>query len=134
MHPHDSGCGRSRGLAVRPRRERLQLLQQRLRVLQIARLESFSEPGVERRQEIAGCVTLAVALPEPRQAGGGAQLERPGLLPPGDLQSLVEECLRLRDRIPVQVEENLGAEPEQLGIVVVLSLSLGLRAAECEYA
>src|SRR5439155_20563566 len=72
-----------------------QVLQQRPRVLQVARVEAFGEPGVERGEERAGRVALALALPEPRQAGGGAQLERLGLLPPGDLQGVAEERLRL---------------------------------------
>ena len=66
----------------------LQVVEECLRVPQIARGEAFGEPGVERGEEGAGGVALALALPEPRQAGGGAQLERLGLLPPGDLQGL----------------------------------------------
>src|SRR5439155_10695148 len=111
-----------------------QVLQQRPRVLQVARVEAFGEPGVERGEERAGRVTLALALPEPRQAGGRAQLERLGLLPPGDLQGVAEERLRLLDRIPVHVEENLCSQPVELGIVVVLSLLLGARDAESENA
>jgi len=111
-----------------------QLAEQRLRVDEVARGEAFGEPGVERGEEGAGGVALALALPEPRQAGGGAQLERLGLLPPGDLQGLAEERLRLLDRIPVHVEENLGPQPVELGIVVVLSLLLGLRDAESLFA
>ena len=65
----------------------------------------------------------------------GAQLDRLGLLPPGDLQGLVEERLRLLDRIAVQVEENLCAQPVELGIVGVLPLLLGVvRDAESERA
>ena len=68
----------------------------------------------------------------PRRAcPGGAQLERLGLLPTGDLQGLAEERLRLRDRIAVDVEENLCPQPVDLGIVVVLSRLLGLRDAAC---
>ena len=102
-----------------------QLVQECLRVPQIARGEAFGEPGVERGEEGAGCGALALARPEARQAGGGAQLERLGLLPPGDLQGLAEERLRLLDRIAVPVEENLGPQPVQLGIVEVLALLLG---------
>src|SRR5438034_2369755 len=111
-----------------------QLVEERLGVLQVARGEAFGEPGVERGEEGAGRVALALALPEPRQAGGGAQLERLGLLPPGDLQGLAEERLRLLDRVAVHVEENLGPQPVQLGVVVVLALLPGLRNAESEYA
>src|SRR6266480_3958746 len=110
------------------------IVEQRLRVVQVTRVEAFGEPGVERGEEGAGRVALALALPEPRQGGGGAQLERLGLLPPGDLEGLAQERLRLLDRIPVGVEENLRAQPVELGIVVVLSLLLGLRDAESERA
>src|SRR5207245_10501646 len=44
-----------------------QLLQQRLRVLQVARVEAFGEPGVDRGEEGAGRVALALAMPEQRQ-------------------------------------------------------------------
>jgi hypothetical protein len=115
-------------------RERLQLRQQRLRLDQVARVEAFGEPGVERGEESAGRVALALALPEPRQAGGCAQLERLGLLPPGDLQGLAEERLHLLDRIAVGVEENLCSQPVELGIVEVLSLLLGEHVAESECA
>ena len=81
-----------------------QVVEQRLRVLQIARVEAFGEPGVERGEEGAGFIALALALPEPRQAGGGAQLERLGLLPPGYLQGLdgnaVEEAEALFGLLP----------------------------------
>jgi len=108
--------------------------QQRLGVFQIARVEAFGEPGVERGEEGAGVVALALALPESREAGGGAQLERLGLLPAGDLQGLAQERLRLLDRIAVHVQKNLGPQPVQLGIVEALSLLLGLRDAEAERA
>jgi hypothetical protein len=66
------------------------------------------EPGVERGEDGAGGVALALALPEPCQAGGGAQLEGLGLLPPGDLEGVVEKRLRLLNRVAVSVEENLS--------------------------
>jgi hypothetical protein len=72
---------------------------------------------------------LALALPEPRQAGDGAQLERLDLLPPCDLQGSAEERFRLLDRIPVCVEENLGPQPVELGIVEVLAPRSGTGAA-----
>src|ERR1043166_6605987 len=93
-----------------------QLVEQRLRVLQVARVEAFGEPGVERGEEGAGRVALALALPEPRQAGGGAQLERLGLLPPCDLEGKAEERLRLLDRIGVCVFLGFGPQPGGLGI------------------
>jgi hypothetical protein len=38
------------------------LVEQRLRVLQVARVEAFGEPGVDRRQQIAGGVALALLV------------------------------------------------------------------------
>ena len=80
----------------------LQVREQRFRFLKVARVEAFGEPGVERGEEGAGGVAFALALPEPRQAGGGAQLERLGLLASRDLQGLAEERLCLLDRVAVQ--------------------------------
>src|SRR5437762_5097303 len=125
-----------------------QLRQQRLGFLQIPRVEAFGEPGVERGEEGAGRVALALALPETRQTGGGAQLERLGLLPPGDLQGEFEAlfcCLLTLDSRPFDgaqgrlltvdcLQKNLCPQPVELGIVEVLSLLLGLRDAECERA
>ena len=60
--------------------------EQRLRLDEVTRVKTLGEPLVDPRQQIAGSVALALALPEPRQVRGGARLERLGLLPPGDLQ------------------------------------------------
>src|SRR5579864_6195878 len=51
----------------------VQLVEQRLGLLEIARVEAFSEPAVDRREEIMGLVPLALIAPEPRQARGGAK-------------------------------------------------------------
>ncbi len=80
----------------------LQVVEQLLCVFQVARGEAFGEPGVERGQQITGGGALALALPELREAGGGAQLERLGLLASRDLQGLAEERLCLLDRVAVQ--------------------------------
>src|SRR6185436_5967826 len=56
------------------------------------------------------------------------------LLPACYLEGLAEERLRLRGCIRVFVEENLGPQPVELGIVVVLSHAFSLRDAECERA
>src|SRR5215469_2241930 len=49
-----------------------QLLKQRLRLLQIRRVEAFAEPAVDRREEIAGFGTAALVAVEPCEAHGGA--------------------------------------------------------------
>ena len=53
---------------------RRQLLQQRLRFLQIARVEALSEPAVNRSKQFARFLHLALVAPETREAHGGAEL------------------------------------------------------------
>jgi hypothetical protein len=60
----------------------VRLVEQRLGFLQIERVEAFGEPVVDRRQKIAGLLSLAVIAPEPRQAHRRAQLPRLCLLRP----------------------------------------------------
>ena len=45
-----------------------QLIEQHLRLLQIARVEPFSEPAVDRREKLAGLIVLALIAPEPRSS------------------------------------------------------------------
>jgi hypothetical protein len=58
---------------------------------------------ISRAQAAAMRVERDEPADEPRQAGGGAQRERRALLPPGDLQEVLEERLRLPDRAGVPV-------------------------------
>ena len=55
---------------------RPQLLQQRLRLLQIARAKSLSEPPVHRSQQFASLLRPALVAPEACEAGGGAKFEQ----------------------------------------------------------
>ena len=55
----------------------VQLIEQRLGLLQIERVEAFGEPAVDRSEKIAGLIPLALIAPEPRHAHRGAQF--PGL-------------------------------------------------------
>jgi hypothetical protein len=50
-----------------------QLLQQRLRLLQIERVEAFGEPAVDRSEQFAGRITHALITPESRHAYRRAQ-------------------------------------------------------------
>jgi len=52
-----------------------QLLQQRLRVDQVAGVEAFGEPAVDRGEEVAGFGALALIAPEAGEARRGAQLQ-----------------------------------------------------------
>src|SRR5262249_48015494 len=54
---------------------RRQLLQQPVRLFQIARVKPFSEPAVDRSQQFARFPHLALIAPEAREAHGGAELE-----------------------------------------------------------
>ena len=49
-----------------------QLLQQRLRFLQIARVEPFGEPAVNWSQQFVRLLHLALVAPEAREAHGSA--------------------------------------------------------------
>jgi hypothetical protein len=50
-----------------------QRVEQNFGLLQVERVEPFGEPAVDRREEIAGRVPLALVAPQPRQAGRRAQ-------------------------------------------------------------
>ena len=73
-----SGVGRSH-----------QLLEQRLGVDEVARVEAFGEPAVDRGEEVARFGALALIAPEAREARRGAQLERAGALLAGDGEGAV---------------------------------------------
>jgi enoyl-CoA hydratase/carnithine racemase len=51
----------------------LQLVEQSLGLLEIARVEAFGEPVVDRREKIAGLIALALTAPETRHAHRRAQ-------------------------------------------------------------
>jgi hypothetical protein len=57
-----------------------QLVEQRLHVLEIARIEALGEPPVNRSQQFARLLHLALFTPEPRKAHGGAQFPGLGVL------------------------------------------------------
>src|SRR6516165_568127 len=64
----------------------LQVVEQRLRLFQIGRSETFSEPAIDRREEVAGFGMAALVAAQPRKARGGAQFPELGLLLSGDAQ------------------------------------------------
>ena len=51
----------------------VQLVEQRLRPLQVARVEAFSEPSVDRSEQFASLLRLPLIAPEPRHARGSAK-------------------------------------------------------------
>jgi hypothetical protein len=52
-----------------------QLIQQRLRVLQVRRIETLTEPAVDRAEQITSFNALALVAPEPGEAGRCPQLK-----------------------------------------------------------
>ena len=59
---------------------RPQLLQQRLRLFQIARVEAFSEPAVHRSEKLVCFLALTLITPEPRKAHGGTEFLAPAII------------------------------------------------------
>jgi hypothetical protein len=57
-----------------------QCLEQCLGLLQGGGVKALGEPGVDRRQQVMRFAPLALLLPQPTQAHGGAQLQRLRLL------------------------------------------------------
>src|SRR6476646_8811294 len=56
---------------------RHQCIDQRLRVLQVARIEALAEPAVNRSKQFARLLRLTLVAPEASEAHGGAEF--PGL-------------------------------------------------------
>jgi hypothetical protein len=50
-----------------------QFIEQRLRLLQIERIEAFGEPALDRSEKLASLFPLALIAPEPRHAHRGAE-------------------------------------------------------------
>jgi hypothetical protein len=53
----------------------MQLVEQRLSLLQVQRVEALGEPRPNRRQKSAGLAVPPLVAPEPGEAGGGTQFE-----------------------------------------------------------
>jgi hypothetical protein len=53
-----------------------QFVEQRLRFLQVERVEPFCEPPVDRSEQFAGLLRLPLIAPEPRHAHRGAEFPR----------------------------------------------------------
>ena len=73
----------------------MQLIEQRLGLLQIARVEPLSEPPVNRSEQFARLLQLALVAPETREARRGTQLVSLRLLPSCDAQCFFEGDLAL---------------------------------------
>ena len=58
----------------------VQLIEQCLSLLQVARVEAFGKPAVDRSEQVASLLRLALVAPEAREAHGGAEFPGFGLL------------------------------------------------------
>ncbi len=60
---------------------------------QVGHVKPLGEPAVDLRQQLVGCCALALRLPQPAQAHGGAQFEGLRLLLAGKGAGLLKACL-----------------------------------------
>src|SRR5215472_5297252 len=67
-----------------------ELLQQGPRLLEVGGVKALGEPAVNRREQFAGFIPLALLLPQPTQAHGRAQLQRLHLLATSGIEGLVK--------------------------------------------
>src|SRR4029077_2169609 len=76
----------TRGWALRQAGNLTKRVQQRLRLFKIGRVETFGEPTVDRREEVAGFPVATLIAAESCKAHRGAQFPHLGLLLSGDAQ------------------------------------------------
>src|SRR5215472_3850395 len=70
-----------------------QLLQQRLRLFQIGRVEPLGEPAINGGEKVEGFGAAALVAAEPGEARGGAQFPELGLLLLGDAKGFAIQFL-----------------------------------------
>src|SRR5215467_4099694 len=87
----NSGASRQRSC----RRYSSQLIEQRLSLFEIAGVETFGEPAIDRCEQITCCGAPALLAPQPGKARRGAQFVGSRLLPACDTQRLLEGVLAL---------------------------------------
>src|SRR6516162_5546903 len=61
-----------------------QLVEQRLRLLEIRRVETLGEPAIDRSEDVMGFAATALVATQPGEAHGGAQFPKFGFLLPGN--------------------------------------------------
>src|SRR5713101_2455139 len=92
----------------------VQLIEQRLRLLQIARVEPLRKPPVNRSQQFARLPHLALVTPEAREAHGCAEFPRFCLLLARDCECALEVYFRPR-HIQRRLQCELPLYPIYLG-------------------
>src|SRR5262245_52951754 len=72
-----------------------QLCQHGFGLSEVGRVKALCEPVVYLLQQLSGCCSLPLTLPEPRQAQRGAQLQHLSLLATGHVQRLQKTAFHL---------------------------------------
>jgi len=125
------------GLSRRPR-SRLRAVQERLRVLEVLRVEPFREGREERAEKPARAAGTIAPRGQTREAHQAPELERSGLLPPGDREGAantlpggVRQGIGRRCRPPRRAlgpsQEEVTLDAPQLSRVQVITDRLGER-------
>jgi hypothetical protein len=83
-------------------RQSRQLLEQRLRLLQIERIEAFGEPAIDGRKKIAGLIPFALIAVEPRHAYRRAHSPGLCLLLTGNGESTFEVPSAFQLQLPLR--------------------------------
>ena len=76
-----------------------QLIEQRLRLLQVGGVEAFGKPAIDRGDEVAGFGAPALLAPQPGEIADGAQFQRFCLLGLRDADRLLKGSLALVELI-----------------------------------
>src|SRR5438094_862442 len=102
-----------------------ELLQQRLRLAQVARVEALGEPAVDRGEQVARLRRAALG-PEPAaKARGRAQLERLRPLAPGEVHRLPVARLH-RGGLRALPGQQIAAEAMEIGLPHLLGRAEGV--------
>src|SRR5438094_4645008 len=92
-----------------------ELLQQRLRLAQVARVEALGEPAVDRGEQVARLRRAALGLEPAAKARGRAQLERLRPLAPGEVHRLPVARLH-RGGLRALPGQQIAAEAKEIGL------------------
>ena len=88
-----------------------QLVEQRLCVFEIGRVEAFGEPAIDRCQQVAGFALAALVAAEPSEARDGAQFPEFGPLLLCDAQGFAIQFL---GGLGMPLQQQLAFVPVQL--------------------
>ena len=102
--PLPDSCAATKSGQCRDCGSGIQLIKQRLRLLQIERVEPFGKPAVNRSEKLASLIPFPLVAPEPAEAGSGAEFKDPRALPPSDAERLMIAVLG-RDLIACSIQQ-----------------------------